>query len=85
MPHHKSAAKRVITNEKQRRRNIALRSRMRSALKSVRESKNRGDAETAVRAAVSVLDRTAAKGVIKKETANRHKARLARFAAKFTA
>ena len=85
MPHHKSAAKRVITNEKSRRRNLALRTRMRSALKSVRQSRNRADAETAVRAATSVLDRVAAKGVIKKETANRHKARLARFAAKFTA
>jgi small subunit ribosomal protein S20 len=85
MPHHKSAAKRVITNEKERRRNLALRSRMRTALKLVRAAENRADAESAVRAAVSVLDRTAAKGVIKKETANRHKARLARFAAKFTA
>ena len=36
MPHHKSAAKRVLTNEKARRRNIAARSRMRSALKSLR-------------------------------------------------
>lgn len=85
MPHHKSAAKRVITNEKSRRRNIALRSRMRSVLKSVRSATNRAEAESAYRAAASVLDRTAAKGVIKKETANRHKARLARFASKFTA
>ena len=37
MPHHKSAAKRVITNEKARQRNVALRSRMRLALKTVRE------------------------------------------------
>jgi small subunit ribosomal protein S20 len=85
MPHHKSAAKRVITNEGRRRRNVALRSRMRSALKSVRGATNRAEAESAYRAAVSVLDRTASKGVIRKETANRHKARLARFAAKFTA
>ena len=80
MPHHKSAAKRVITNEKSRMRNISLRSRMRSALKSVRSATNRDEAQSAYRAAASVLDRTAAKGVIKKETANRHKARLARFA-----
>lgn len=81
MPHHKSAAKRVITNEKSRRRNIALRSRMRAALRAVREAGNRPQAETAYRAAVSVLDRTVAKGVIRKETASRQKARLARFAA----
>ena len=35
--------------------------------------------------AVSVLDRTVAKGIIKKETANRHKARLALFTAKLPA
>ena len=85
MPHHKSAAKRVITNEKSRQRNIAFRSRMRSALKSIRSATNKSEADTAYRAATSILDRTAAKGIIKKETANRHKARLARFAAKFTA
>ena len=85
MPHHKSAAKRVITNEKSRRRNIAFRGRMRSALKAMRAAGTRAEAETAYRAATSVLDRTAAKGIIKKETANRHKARLARFAAKFSA
>jgi len=41
MPHHKSAAKRVITNEKARQRNVALRSRMRAAIKAVREAKTR--------------------------------------------
>jgi small subunit ribosomal protein S20 len=85
MPHHKSAAKRVITNETRRHRNIAFRSRMRSVLKSIRSAANKSEADTAYRAATSILDRTAAKGIIKKETANRHKARLARFAAKFTA
>ncbi len=85
MPHHKSAAKRVVTNDKRRLRNIAFRSRMRSVLKTVRAAGNRADAQAAYRAAASILDRTAAKGIIKKETANRHKARLARFAAKFTA
>ena len=81
MPHHKSAAKRVITNEKSRQRNIALRSRMRAALRAVREAGSQPQAQAAYRAAVSVLDRTVAKGVIRKETASRHKARLARFAA----
>ena len=85
MPHHKSAAKRVITNEKARQRNIALRSRMRSAIKSVRAATTRPKAQEAYRNAASILDRTAAKGVIKKETASRHKARLARFAEKLPA
>lgn len=85
MPHHKSAAKRVITNEKSRRRNVALRSRMRAAIKAVREAKTRADAQAAYRDAVSVLDRTASRGVIKRETASRHKGRLARYAASLSA
>ena len=84
MPHHKSAAKRVITNEKARQRNVALRSRLRAAIKAVREAKTGAAAKTAYRQAVSILDRTAARGVIKRETASRHKGRLARFAAKLS-
>jgi len=80
MPHHKSAAKRVLTNEKARQRNVALRSRMRAAVKAVREATTRAEAQNAYRRAVSVLDRTASKGVITRETASRHKGRLARFA-----
>jgi small subunit ribosomal protein S20 len=80
MPRHKSAAKRVITNAKRRVRNIAATTRMRSAIRQVRSATTRGQAETAYQEAMAVLDRTAAKGVIKKETASRHKARLARFA-----
>ena len=82
MPHHKSAAKRVITNEKARRRNIAARSELRGTLKAVREARTRAEAETAYKKATALLDRTASRGIIKKETASRHKARLAKFTAK---
>jgi len=85
MPHHKSAVKRVRTNEKSRQRNIAARSRMRSALKAVRDAKTASAARAEYVKAVSVLDRTVAKGIIKKETADRQKSRLARFAAKLPA
>jgi len=85
MPHHKSAAKRVITNEKARQRNVALRTRMRAAIKAVREAKSRDQAQAAYRQAVSILDRTASHGVIKRETPSRHKGRLAKFAAKLSA
>lgn len=80
MPRHKSAAKRVITNAKRRLRNIAATTRMRNAIRQVRTATTRAQAETAYRAATEVLDRTASKGIIKKETASRHKSRLARFA-----
>lgn len=85
MPHHKSAAKRVITNAKAASRNTALRSRMRSAIKAVRQATTRAAAEAAYRDAVAILDRTAAKGVVKKEVANRQKSRLALFARKLSA
>jgi small subunit ribosomal protein S20 len=85
MPHHKSAAKRVKTNEKARVSNIAVKTRMRSAVKAVRSATKRAEAETALKAAISILDRTAARGVIKKETASRQKSRLALFAAKLPA
>ena len=85
MPHHKSAAKRVKTKEKARLSNVAVKSRMRSAVKAVRSATKRAEAETALKAAISILDRTAAKGVIKKETASRQKSRLALFAAKLPA
>lgn len=85
MPHHKSAAKRVITNEKSRQRNIAATTRMRSAVKAVRGARTRSEGEAALKSTASVLDRTAAKGVIKRETASRQKSRLAKFVAKLPA
>lgn len=85
MPHHKSAAKRVRTNEKARRHNVAARSRMRAAIKAVREAKTKNEGTAAYMKAMSILDRTAAKGIIKKETASRQKARLALYAQKLPA
>ena len=85
MPHHKSAAKRIVTNEKARQRNSAARSRMRTAIRAVRQATTRDEAGAALRTATAVLDRTVARGVIKKETANRQKARLARFASRLSA
>ncbi len=85
MPHHKSAAKRIKTNEVARLRNAAAKARMRSALKAVRACSTRSAAEAALRQAVSILDRTSAKGIIRKDTASRHKARLAQFAARLPA
>jgi len=85
MPHHKSAAKRVITNEKSRQRNIAARSRLRSVVKAVRAASTKAEAVAAYRSAVSILDRTVSKGVITRSTANRHKSRLALFAQKLPA
>jgi len=85
MPHHKSAAKRIKTNEKARQRNVGATSRMRASVKAVRAARTKAEGETALKKAVAILDRTASKGVIKKETANRQKSRLALYTAKLPA
>jgi small subunit ribosomal protein S20 len=85
MPHHKSAAKRVVTNEKSRQRNIAATSRLRSSVRDVRAATTRGAGEAALRSTAAALDRTAAKGIIKREAASRQKSRLAKFVAKLPA
>jgi small subunit ribosomal protein S20 len=85
MPHHKSAAKRVGTNEKRRQRNAAATSRMKTAIKTVRSSTTKSAGEAALKQTVAILDRTAAKGIIKRETASRNKSRLAKFVATLTA
>ncbi len=79
MPHHKSAVKRVRTNEKRRQRNIDVKSRVRSALKDVRTAASRETAEKALRDATSVLDRATKKGVLKSGTSDRQKSRLSKY------
>ena len=66
MPHHKSAAKRVGTNELRRQRNVAATTRMRNAIKAVRGATTRVAAEAALKDTISVLDRTASKGVMRR-------------------
>jgi small subunit ribosomal protein S20 len=85
MPHHKSAKKRVGTNEKARVANLAVKSRVRSALKKVREAKNQKDGGARLLGAISILDRAAQKGVIHPTTASRNKSRLTLFVNKLPA
>ena len=85
MPHHKSAEKRVRTNDKARLANLAVKSRVRTALRKVREAKNRKDAQVRLESALSVLDRAAQKGVIHRTTASRNKSRLTLFVNKLPA
>jgi small subunit ribosomal protein S20 len=81
MARNKSAEKRNRQSEAQRERNRAYRSRMRSSIKKLRTLVESGDAEGA-RAALSgtigLIERTAQKGVIHRNTAARYKSRLAK-------
>lgn len=80
MPNIKSAKKRVITSEKRAERNKAVKSELKTTIKSF-DAAVAGDdkaaVDTAFRKAVKMVDRAAAKGVIKKNTASRKKSQLA--------
>ncbi len=80
MPNVKSAIKRVRTSEKRRAANRRDRSRLRSALKNARQADAPGSAEERLREAVSLLDRSARKGLIHPNKAARDKSRLTRAA-----
>lgn len=79
MANSKQAKKRIVQAEKNRQHNVARRSMMRTFLKQAAYAIENGDAETAklnFDKAVPLLDRYAAKGLIHKNKAARHKSRL---------
>jgi small subunit ribosomal protein S20 len=79
MANHFSALKRARQTEKRTARNRANTSRLRTTLRSFRETLAKGDkpgAEQAFRQTVSVLDKAVQKGVIHENTSSRYKSRL---------
>jgi small subunit ribosomal protein S20 len=85
MPHNKSTAKRVRTNEKSRVRNTTGLSRIRTAVKRLRDADNAEEAQAALKTAASELDRGAKRGLIKRGTADRTKSRLSKHLKKIPA
>jgi small subunit ribosomal protein S20 len=80
MANHFSALKRARQTEKRTARNRNNRSRLRTALRHLREKLAQGDkdaAGVAYRETVAMLDRSVQKGVIHSNTASRYKSRLA--------
>lgn len=81
MANIKSAEKRILQNERRRERNRNFRSRMRTAVKRLRTAVESGDsaqAQELLPQTLRVIDETAQKGVIHRNTAARHKSRLTR-------
>ncbi len=79
MANHFSALKRARQTEKRTTANRANKSRLRTALRALREAIAKGDKEgvkAGYRSTVSVLDKAVQKGVVHKNTASRYKARL---------
>jgi small subunit ribosomal protein S20 len=84
MANTKASKQDILVTERNRRRNVAVRSRMKTYIKQAEDAIEAKDAEkipSAVRAAVSQIDRAACKGVIKANSAARKKSSLQRRAA----
>ena len=80
MANTKSAEKAARQAEKHRARNVALRSRMRSAVRKVNDAIAKGNPEEAqavYRAAVPLIDTLVNKNKVHRNKADRHKSRLA--------
>ena len=76
MANIKSQKKRIITAEKARERNKAVRSELKTAIKAVRVAVEAKDADKAVqlvRVASRLLDKAASKGIIHKNQARQRK------------
>ena len=79
MANHVSSLKRARQTVTRTEVNRANRSRVRSALRAMREALTAGDAKAAVvqyRATASALDKAVQKNVLHKNTASRYKSRL---------
>lgn len=84
MPNIKSQIKRDLTAKKQNAANSARRSEYRTAVKKVELLAKEGKKEEAVvalRNAISLLDKAAQDGLLKKNSANRKKASLEKIVA----
>jgi small subunit ribosomal protein S20 len=76
----KSQIKRIRTNEKNRLRNKAVKSSVKTAIRKFREAADAGEKDKAIelqRAASRALDKAASKGVIHKNQAANKKSALA--------
>ena len=79
MPNHRSAEKRDLQNAKRNAVNTSNRTRLRSQIRRLRELIAKGtpqDALNALPATISIIDKSVQKGVLHRNAAARHKARL---------
>ena len=80
MPNIKSAKKRVKVTKTKNLRNRMVKSQVKTAFKKFDLALEGGDkkaAEAAFSQAVSAIDKAASKGIVHKNNAGRHKARMA--------
>ena len=78
MPQHKSAEKRMRTNDRDKAKNRAVRGDRRRAPPDLKAVLSTEKADEQLREVHSVLDKAVKKGVIPKNRANRRKSRTAK-------
>jgi len=76
---HKSAIKRARTTKKRAARNQGWKTRMKTAVKKVRSSKEKPAGMTELKKTVKLLDQLSAKGIIPRNKASHDKSRLTKF------
>lgn len=85
MANHKSAKKRIRTNDRKRVRNKASLSKVKTLVKNVFDSEEQAKGTENLKVAISFLDRTVCKGRMPKNTASRKKSQMAKFVGSLTA
>jgi small subunit ribosomal protein S20 len=78
MPQHASAKKRIVTNERDRQRNRAVKSQVRRAVKDLLSVAGKKEATSQLSQTHSVLDVASKKGVLHRKKVDRMKSRLAK-------
>ena len=81
MPNIKSAKKRVLVAERNHARNVAVKSRIKTAVKKVLVAlkEDTSKVQELLSVAYKLLDKSVSKGVLHKNTAARKKSRLTKF------
>jgi small subunit ribosomal protein S20 len=78
MASHKSAKKRIRTNDRKRAINTSYESMLKTNYKKVLEAESKEEAEKLYKEAVAIIDKGAAKRIIHNNNASRKKAALTR-------
>ncbi len=76
MANHKSAKKRIRTNERKRERNKAAISQIKTNMKKTFAANEPAEVEKLYKETISLLDKSSVKGILKKNNASRKKASL---------
>ena len=76
MASHKSAEKRIRSTERKKDRNKIISSQIKTKVKNILNTTDKEKAEKNYKEVVALLDRSAVRGRIHKNTASRKKARL---------